>query len=211
MGQLTIGGVLYEIYGDRPGADAYFKAAVYGSTWSDAEGSVRNQALVTAMRVFEVTRWQGSPTQPISPVPQPPTPQPAGTQPLSWPRSGLSDQEGVPVPDSSIPIDVINGSYEYALAVLADPESVVAQQSGSNVKVQKQSQRVEGAITVSSEVQYFNPTTGRVPTFNQAVLGYISLWLEAGISGGLTTVSGTERPSNFDDGRLDYGYTRGLG
>lgn len=209
MGQLILGGVTYEIYGTRQGADAYFAAATNGPAWSAAAGNTRDRALVTAQRVFERTGWQGDPTEPIVTLPQPPTPQPVGTQPLAWPRTGLEDREGVAVDPNTIPEDVISGSYEYALELVNTP-TVQSDIPGSNVKVDKVTNRVEGAVTQSLEKQFFLPTIGRVPPLPQIVFDYVGLWLDGAGGGVFAFASGTDVESEFTPEKRDFGFTRPL-
>ena len=204
MGQVTIGSTLYEVYGDLAGANAYFASVTHGAAWLALDGSVRNQALVTAMRVFERTGWDGTPTDPIDKT----QPQPAGTQPLAWPRTGLVDREGVAVDSATIPADVISGAYEYALEVVTTPSVQTADSLGSNLKVEKTTERVEGAVTVSDEKQYFFPTLGSLPAFPKLVNDYIGLWLKGGASTlGLSFASGTDATSPLEGSGGDYGYT----
>ena len=95
MGQITIAGVEYEIYGTLNGANAYFKAAAHGAPWFAVAGSIRSQYLVTETRVLERTGWQGAPTDTVTPVPPATLPLSAGEQALQWPRTGLVDRNGV--------------------------------------------------------------------------------------------------------------------
>jgi hypothetical protein len=189
MATITIRGTLYEVYGDLTGANAYFAAAVHGAPWAAASSSTRNQALVTATRVFERTGWRGSPTEPVDKT----QPQPADTQPLEWPRTDLVDLNGVDVPSGAIPQDVIDGNFEYALAVINDASIQTSAQTGSNVKGDALTERVEGAITVTEEKSFFVSTLGKNGQFPTIVQDYIGLWLDStraavGISAGGTDV-----------------------
>ena len=203
MGTIGIGGVTYEVYGSKTLADAYFKAAVHGAAWLAAEGSVRNQAIVTAMRVFERTSWEGDPTEPIDKT----QPQPADTQPLAWPRTGLTDREEVAVPDDVIPQDILDGSYEYAFALIGDATLQQTSPTGSNLKSEKATQRVEGAITVSTERGYFKSTLGALPPFPTIVWDYVGQWMSGQGIGPLVAASGIDEVSAFADGAGDFGVT----
>jgi hypothetical protein len=204
---ITIGSTIYEVYGSRVLADAYFQAASHGAPWTAADGGVRNNAMVTAMRVFERTGWQGDPTEPTDKT----QPQPANTQPLVWPRAGLQDREGLALDPATIPDDILWGSYEYALELITTPSVQTDPLTGSNIKTQKSSQRVEGAITVSEEVGFFKPTLGKLPPFPTITQDYIGLWLASSVVGSQIFVSGTDVESAFTDEKLDWGYTdRGI-
>ena len=166
------------MYGDLSGANAYFSAAIQGAPWSAASSSTRNQALVTATRVFDRTLWQGAPTDPITPAPPaiPPL-TPGVAQALEWPRTGLSDQNDVAVPSDSIPLDIVNGSFEYALALINDAALQQDPSTGSNVKVDKLTERIEGAVTVSTEKQFFQPTISTAAQFPNIVQELVGQYL----------------------------------
>lgn len=173
MPTITISGTLYEVYGNLASANSYFSAAVHGAPWAAASSSTRNQALVTATRVFERTAWQGAPTEPVDKT----QPQPADTQPLEWPRTGLSDMNDVEVPSDSIPQDVVDGSFEYALAVINDATVQTVSAPGTNQKVDNLTERVEGAVTVTTEKTFFRSTLGAHGQFPTIVQDYIGQWL----------------------------------
>ena len=173
MATITISGTLYEVYGNLASANSYFAAAVHGAPWAAASSSTRNQALVTAMRVFERTDWQGAPTEPVDKT----QPQPADTQPLEWPRTGLADMNEVDVPSDSIPQDIIDGNFEYALAVINDATVQTVPAPGTNQKVDNLTERVEGAITVTTEKTFFRATLGKNGQFPTIVQDYIGQWL----------------------------------
>jgi hypothetical protein len=173
MATITISGTLYEVYGNLSSANSYFTAAIHGAPWTAASTADRKKALVTATRVFERTGWQGAPTDPVDKT----QPQPASTQPLEWPRTDLVDLNDVVVPSDSIPQDVVDGNFEYALAIINDAAIQTAAQTGSNVKVDNLTERVEGAITVTTEKTLFNSTLGKNGQFPTIVQDYIGLWL----------------------------------
>lgn len=177
MATITVSGVVYEVYGGLSDANKYFAAAIQGSPWLAASSSTRNQALITATRVFERTRWQGAPTDAVTPVPPNALPLSAGEQALEFPRTGLVDMNGLPVPSDSIPQDMIDGSFEYALAVVNDAAIQSAAETGSNVKIDKLTQRIEGAITKATEMQFFRSTLGTQGQFPTIVQGYVGQWL----------------------------------
>lgn len=202
MATIGIAGVNYEVYGALAAANAYFAAASQGAPWLAAESSLRNQALVTATRVFERTGWSGNPTDTVVPVPPATLPLSAGEQALQWPRTGLVDRNGVALDSTSIPTDVINGNFEYALDLINTPSVQTDDVRGSNVKSTKSLERVEGAVTVSSEQVNFIPTIGRFAQFPKIVQDYIGLWLDSSGSLTLSFVSGTDAEAL----ELDFGF-----
>ena len=200
MATISIAGVTYEVYGSLASANAYFAAAIQGAPWASADSSVRSQALVTATRVFERTGWQGAPTDTVVPVPPATLPLAAGEQALEWPRTGLVDMNGVAVDSTAIPQDVIDGNFEYALAVINDATVQTSAQTGSNLKIDETTERVEGAITVTTKQQFFRSTLGKNGQFPTIVQDYIGQWLAStkaavGIFAGGTDV---ESQSNQD-------------
>ena len=207
MPNITIGGTVHAVYDTKANADAYFKAASHGAPWAAASSSSRDQFLVTSTRVFERESWLGTPTLPIDKSDF--ASQPAGTQPLEWGRTGLTDKNDVAIPSGSIPQDVIDGYFEYALALLNDATVQTADPTGSNVKVSKSSQRVEGAITVSTETQFFNPTLGSSNPYPGIVMDLIGQFLEGASGIELSFTSGTDAVSAFADDADDFGFTDG--
>ncbi len=175
-GIVTIGGVAYATYGNLSEANAYFTSSVNATAWAATASSVRNQSLVTAARVFERTAWQGAPVDPID---KSTVPAPVDTQELEWPRSGLVDKNGVALDETVIIDDIKFGNFEYALAVINDATVQTDAQTGSNLKVDELTNRIEGAITQTTKQQFFKPTIGKFGEFPTIVQDYISLWLSS--------------------------------
>ena len=208
MPQIQIGASLFEVYGDQATANAYFSAASHGAPWSAATGSLRNQALVTASRVFDRTNWQGKPTETIDTSVVPPA---GGTQFLQWPRTGLVDRNGVVVPSATVPLDVVDGNFEYALELINTPATQTDDLRGSNLSGTKLSERVEGAITVASEQTFFIPTIGRFAQYPKIVQDLVGLWLAGTATIPLSFVSGADETSPLDGAGGDFGFvTPGL-
>ncbi len=207
MPNIKIGSTFHAVYDTKANADAYFKAASHGAPWAAAEGSLRNQLLTTATRVFERESWLGDPALPIDKSDF--ETQPSGTQPLEWARTGLTDKNGVAISSASIPQDVIDGYFEYALALLNDATVQTADPTGSNVKATKTSKRIEGAITVSSETQFFNPTLGSSSPYPGIVMDLIGQFLSGASGVTLSFVSGTDATSILADDGGDFGFTDG--
>lgn len=207
MGQITIGGVLIEVYGSESGANAYLAAATNGTAWSTLTVLARQQALVTATRLLERQRWAGDPTQPVSKT----QPQTGGTQPLQWPRTGLVDRNGDALSSATIPQDVIDAAYELAVSLSAS-SSTLTQTQGQVVGVKSNRDRKKVAeLEIETDVEYFaagvqSRLSSRFPLIVEELIG---LWLagSAAASGvGLGSISGSGCESIFNS-RRTYGYT----
>lgn len=178
---LTVGGAPEIIYGTRAGAKAYQAGNAAGASWAALSADAQRNALLTATRLLERQAWAGSPTLPVDKSDY--ASQPVGTQPLQFPRTGLSDANGAAVSSASIPYQVDYATYELALAISLDPTTVQAQQvSTSLVKEHRLLERVEGAVTVDETNKYLTADqAGIVPgRFPQAVMELIGLWLAGG-------------------------------
>lgn len=165
MGQVVIGGVTFEIYGEHA-ADAggvqcavkYFAGVLHGADFLAASADAQKQALVAASRMLDRQTWQGLP---VAAVPSP--------QPLQWPRTGVVDKYGQAVSSASIPVNVIQGAYELADAILGDASVQTNTSTGSNVK--REALRV-GRISLEEEKFRSDVgTAGRFPTIIQELLG----------------------------------------
>jgi hypothetical protein len=192
MGTVTISGTTFEIYGLATDANDYFKAHSDAASWTAASTTVKNQALVTAARSFDRQRWAGVATDLVTP------------QPLAWPRTGLTDREGQPVPSGAIPQDVLEGNWEWALAVVMDG-AVAGETPGTNTKRVRTREKVD-VIEVESETELFKSTVGQTSRFPTAVMELIGLWLEGG-DASLSFVSGTDVTSGFTTDDTDFGFS----
>lgn len=178
---VTVGGVPEILYGTRAGAKAYHAGNSAGSSWAALAADAQRNALITATRLLERQAWAGAPTEPVDKSDY--SSQPAGTQPLQFPRTGLSDANGVAVSSTSIPYQVDYATYELALVLSADPATVQGQQVATSlVKEHRLLERVEGAVTVDETNKYLTADqAGIVPgRFPQAVMELIGLWLAGG-------------------------------
>ncbi|MEO1208394.1 MAG: hypothetical protein AAFX78_02530 [Cyanobacteria bacterium J06638_20] len=126
MGTVSISGTDVIVYGTQAGAKTYWQTTLNGSTFVDADSNIQKQSLVAATRWFDAL--------------------------------GLVDENGdelMPTADDTgVPADVINASYEAALALIADPTlSGTSEIGGTNTK------RVKAG---SAEVEFFRPEDGSV-------------------------------------------------
>lgn len=193
MPTITFGSVVVEVYADLSQANDYFKTVINGSTWADADVGLKNQALVSATNVFERTTWQGTPTEPID-KDQPPA---ASTQPIEWPRTGLVDRNGVALDDTEVPLDILYGNMEYALALISDPTILDTPTSGSNTKRSRSKEKVD-VIEVESETEYFQSTAKTATKFPTNVFDYVGFWLASTTGAIPPFAGGTDVCSNAD-------------
>lgn len=191
MGTVGIGGTNFDIYGEATDANNYFKAHSNGDSWRDADTTTKNRALATAARSFDRQTWAGVATDLVTP------------QPLAWPRTGLTDREGQAVPTDSIPQDVLDANWEWALAIVVDG-AVAGKQPGTNTKRTRTREKVD-VIETESETELFRATIGQTTRFPTAVNELIGLWLEGG-DAALSFASGTDVLSSFTTADTDFGF-----
>ncbi len=181
MGQVTIQGTTFDIYGTEAGADDYMKARWGSEAWADADAADRRQTLVSATRMIDRENWIGQKT--------------VSSQPLEFPRTGLTDKDGNPVDSATVPLAVEEANYELAFALLNDATVQEADNTGSNVK------RVKAG---SAEVQFFRATDGApFPTIANDLL---KSFRDGGALAGVA--SGSDEVSTFCDPN-PHGLTEG--
>lgn len=200
MGTVVIGTVTYDIYGTHLGAavlgvlsaEQYFYAALQGAPWASANQDTQKKALVTAARMFNRAPWQGTLDSP--------------SQPLAWPRDGVVDASGTPVPDGETPLNIIYGSYELALSLIVDPTVQTTSTTGSNVQRQLNRDKV-GDLEQEIETEYFRPTDKTSPRFPTIVQELVGQYLAAAATLVGIFTSGTDVESEFDDEDEKWGFT----
>lgn len=170
-------------YISRANATLYFEGALHGASWVAATDTVKDQALVTATRMLDRQRWQGSKYD--------------SEQALAWPRSGVTDREGNSIDETAVPQDILDATCELALSLIIDSDVQNSSSSSQNIK------RVQAG---SASVEYFRPTFGgRFPTIVQELVGYL---LSSSAAGLLEPwASGTDVESYFDNNNFDVGST----
>ena len=182
MGQVTIGGVVYDIYGTRAEFDDYMKARVNNSVWASAGGTDRDRSLVSAARVFNRQPWVGTKT--------------LTTQPLAWPREGVEGFD-----NATTPTEVEEGSYEMAYQILDDAEVYERANSQVNVK------RVGAG---SAQVEFFKQSGGsskRLPFIvNDIVKEFISGDSTFSVASGVCDDVKTPQSTDFG---IEYGRNKG--
>jgi hypothetical protein len=192
MGTVNIGSSTYQIYGEEAAFLTYITAHSGAATARAATAVDKRRALVTAARSFDRQRWQGLATDLVTP------------QPLAWPRTGVTDREGQPQDSGVIPDDVIEGSYEWAIIIIDDPDAAEST-PGTNTKRTRSREKVD-VIEVESEVENFKSTVGRTARFPTAVMELVGLFL-AGSDANLSFASGTDEVSQFTTQDTDFGFS----
>jgi len=176
----------YNSYATADMADTYLAAASNGATWFTLTDNQKAQYLVTASRLFDRQCWLGTRTE--------------DDQDMEWPRSST----GVTgVEDDEVPLRVIEGTIEMALALADGSEALSDAVPGA----QKLSSISAGSVSLS----YFRGAEGGVATaarFPLVVQEYIKPYLcgSRNVIGGVIP-SGTDGESVTEN---DFGYSDGL-
>lgn len=180
MGSVTVDAVVFKVYGDLAGLDAYV-IGLYSPAATAFRLIVPNErgrALVQARYYLDEQAWQGLANN-------------ADTQNLAWPRTGVVDRNGTAVDPTTVPVLVTQAEYEMAVLIATNPAIVQAPSSGTNTKMLK---------TGPLMVEFFAPTLGIndtiLPTVLQRLVGQ---YLGGGASASSGIVSGACGDSAFTD------------
>lgn len=193
MGTVTISGSNFTIYGTQANADIYHAPALDSAALAYIAGDATKRAkgLVNASRLLDRVPWVGLPagTPVIDSV-------------LQWPRSGVTDADGVAVSSSDIPDKIIKACFVLAAMIIEDPTVLTQEESGSNTK------RVKAG---SVEVEFWGSTLGISGRFAVQVQELVGEFMRGMTGGGLSgSVSygtdGTEESKFVDDST--FGITR---
>lgn len=189
MVQVSIGANNYESYADVATADTYLEADLrLDAIWDAATTDDKTRALVSATRILDRQRWVGEPTQPFP-----------GTQPLAWPRTGVTG-----FTDTEIPTQVVNACITLAALFIETPTLAQEGSTGSNIR------RVQAG---TAQVEFFRPTGGtRFPDIVQELLvGLLSSTIGSGAAGSQSfgTDDVVTTPLSNSYGR-DFGRSEGL-
>lgn len=158
----------------------FFLDTLRNARWTSVDVNTKSAALIDATRYLERLDWIGTRT--------------VSTQALSWPRSGVSDREGLALDSSVVPSFIKEATYEIALRLAEDPDLIdnFLQQTRDNTK------RVRAG---NVEAEFFVPTNG-TPIFEWLVpLLRPYLRSATGISGNFA--SGINNTSSFTSGQYD--------
>lgn len=136
-------------YLSRVDAEAYLGDALHAVAWMAAEGATKDQSLVTATRMLDRQDWVGERATDV--------------QVLDWPRTGVTDENGVEVPSDETPQFILDATCELAVALLTD----LAVQSSPD-----QSTNIRRMKAGSAEIEYFVGKSGaRFPTIVHELIG----------------------------------------
>jgi hypothetical protein len=160
-------------------ANTYFNLRLDpDAIWSAATTDLKGQAVITATRMIDRQRWQGTVT--------------TATDPLQWPRTGVHDKYGNALSSTTLPSDLVLGCYELAYGLLQDSTLQNQAVAGSNTKLLK-----AGSV----EIQYFRSTIGQVGKFPQIINELLAQFLAGSVSTGVA--SGADRTTQFPDDQMD--------
>lgn len=115
----------------------------------------QKRCLISATAVFEALIWQGQQNTAGNP----------GTV-LQWPRSNVTDRDGNAVGASVIPAAIVNGCFEMAAIVAANPLAVTAPDANLNVQ-----SFGEGPAHVTLFAQVQNGNTTGLPEVVRRLVG----------------------------------------
>lgn len=174
---LSIDGVTYDVYKSVSDTDDYLGGRLGASAWTgESDADVKARALVTATRMLDRQKWAGA--------------QNSSSQPLAFPRSGLTDREGESIAASTVPPDIETAQMELALALLQD-ESLQDRARGGSGR-EKRSIRTSDAA-----VEFWRPRDSgdAFPPIVQQLVGHY-LWASNNAPTG--AVFGDDVTSAFD-------------
>lgn len=170
--------------GSRAEADAYFADSLRAATWAATSNDTKDHGLIEATRVFTRQTWAGT--------------KEVASQDLPFPRTGLTDTDGVELTGAETLEVAKEASFEYALVLISKVSALnVRDATGSNVKQ-------VGAG--SAKVVFFKGTKGS--RFPLMVTDLIGSWFGGDgtkINGGF--VSGNCDSTHFNS---DYGTNGGF-
>ena len=134
----------------RATAITYFTDLLHGADFLGASTTIQDQALVTATKMLDRQEWVGSKTDPA--------------QDLDWPRTGISDPEGVAVASDAIPQFILDATCELALALIQDAAVQTNSDTSTNIKSLKAG---------SAEIEYFKGKSGtRFPVITHELIWF---------------------------------------
>lgn len=94
--------------------EAYLDNALHAAPWRALLADDQTRAAITATRMLDTARWQGTVT--------------VTGQPLAWPRSGAVLADGTALSDATIPAKILQAHAELCNALAIDPEGTQAGQ-----------------------------------------------------------------------------------
>lgn len=124
-------------------------------TWLAGTDDFKGRTVVSAQRIFDRLPWLGTLT--------------VDGQDNSWPRNGITVTGFV---DGVTPVGILNGLFELAMILAADPEAANTTNSGSNVK------RAKGG---DAEVWFFRNTEDDASILPASVHFWVKQYLDQGL------------------------------
>lgn len=206
-------GVDNVVYGTAGGANSYIAATPFAALWEALETSAKNIARIQASNLLERQVYCGAPTEPVDKSNL--AAQPADTQPLQFPRTGLTDGNDVAIDETSIPYQMENASYDLAAELATDPSSTLLTSNTIGETGVRRIRSVRGVDVLrrEDETEFFasaSSITGAsnlTDRFPLTVMEWIGIWI-CGAGAGID--AGPEIPC--DETVLDpydYGYGTG--
>ena len=120
---VTPGGASANSYCSRAVADTYHENRLHAATWTAADDSTKDAALLMATRVLDQQfAWAGVRSTP-------------GTHGLEWPRDGLLNDEGdLALDRSTIPTRLQDATAEFARLLIDSDTTVTSGVAGGAIK-----------------------------------------------------------------------------
>lgn len=145
-------------YESVAGADAYFSIIpMYSDTWADYSQQVKENKLQLATRVLDArTNWEGSKY--------------VETSALRWPRSGVTDRDGISVDTDVVPVAVKAAVCE--LIRILDAEDITSGQDIERLKFLK--------VDVLELEYQEGDSQSRIPDYIDYVLAGLGSFLSGG-------------------------------
>lgn len=165
----------------RADAITYFTDLIHGADFLGATTTIQDQALISATAMLDRQEWVGSKT--------------GDPQALDWPRTGVSDPEGVAVDSATVPQFIKDATCELALALIQDLRVQTNADTSKNIKSLKAG---------PAEIHYFKGKTGpRFPTIIHEIIGFYLLSTSSYTS---PYYGATEAKTGLTDHDLSRGY-----
>lgn len=192
---LTISSTTFDVYNSRAEVDAYVLGAILpaGVVYT-TDSNRKDKLIVQATRILETLVWAGARFDTDTP------------QPLQWPRTGLSDRDGLAI-DGTTPQDVLSAHAELCIFMDINGPAPVLQGTDS-YGVKRTVDRVEGAVTEEREYFQVRAVPGSALFLPLNVFRLLQPYL-SGASASLSNQAyGTDTcPSFGKDGSLhDFGF-----
>ena len=142
----------------------------------------QEQALITATDLLESQQWDGKRED--------------NSQPLAFPRTGLTDKEGVAIDGTTIPTEIMDSVYLLAILVLKD--SQLQFHSGT---------RVTGITTSNTEIRLSYSGSAKTGKLPDNILQLIGSFLSRSKSTDLVESYGTDEVTGIEKFDLTRGWS----